>query len=209
MDFDLEGFVTGPTRGKLDACSKQQLGLIAGRFDVAISKHSKKQVIKEQLLAALIDQEVLSEELGVDSFSKDEETEISPKMAELQLQLEMRRLAIKEKEIDGNLEIRKLEEETKRIVRLKELELTLSHQTQQLMPAQSHKFDVGKYARFIPVFHERDIDNYFILFERVATTLKWPRHTVCGPLCCSAFSRGKLRRCMLHCLTRLAWIMSR
>ena len=72
-------------------------------------------------MAALIDQEVLPEEVGLDYFSKDEETEVSPKMAKLQL--EMRRLAIKEKEIDGNLEIRKLEEETKRIVRLKELEL--------------------------------------------------------------------------------------
>ncbi|KAI9542205.1 hypothetical protein NQZ68_022258 [Dissostichus eleginoides] len=56
----------------------------------------------------------------------------------------MRRLAIKEKEIDGDLEIKKLEEETKRIVRLKELELaTLSHQAQQLLPAQSHEFDVA------------------------------------------------------------------
>ncbi|KAI9519813.1 hypothetical protein NQZ68_024674 [Dissostichus eleginoides] len=118
MDFDLEGFVSDPTRGKLDTCNKPQLELITGRFDVAISKQSKKQVIKEQLLAALIDQEVLSEEVGVDYFSKDEETEVSPKMAELQLQLEMRRLAIKEKEIDGNLEIKKFEEETKRIVRL-------------------------------------------------------------------------------------------
>ncbi|KAI9546040.1 hypothetical protein NQZ68_031330 [Dissostichus eleginoides] len=140
MDFDLEGFVSDPTRGKLDECNKPQLELIAGRFDIAISKHSKKQVIKEQLLAALIDQEVLSEEVGVDYFSKDEET---PTMAELQLQLEMRRLAIKEKEIDGNLEIRKLEEETKRI----ELELaTLLHRAQQLMPAQSHEFDADEYV---------------------------------------------------------------
>ncbi|KAF3842866.1 hypothetical protein F7725_001715 [Dissostichus mawsoni] len=115
MDFNLEGFISGPTRGKLDACSKPQLELIAGRFDIAINKQNKKQVIKKQLLAALIEQEVLSEEVGVEYVSKDEETEGSPKMAELQLQLEMRRLTIKEKEIDGNLEIKRFEEETKRI----------------------------------------------------------------------------------------------
>ncbi|KAI9523454.1 hypothetical protein NQZ68_027312 [Dissostichus eleginoides] len=54
----------------------------------------------------------------------------------------LRKLTIKEKEIDCNLEIRKLEKETKRMLRLKELELaTLSHQAQQLVSAQSHEFD--------------------------------------------------------------------
>ena len=119
MDFDLEEFAKVPTRGKLDACNKQQLQLIAGRFNVPCSKQSKKQVIKEQLLAALVEQEVLSEEEGgVAGFPKDEETEVSPTMSELQLQLELRKLMIREKEIDNklrekeidcNLEIRKLE----------------------------------------------------------------------------------------------------
>ena len=70
---------------------------------------------KEQLLAALVDQGLLSEEVGVASFPKDEETAVSQKVRELEL--EMRKLMIKEKEIDCNLEIRKLEEETKRILR--------------------------------------------------------------------------------------------
>lgn len=29
--------------------------------------------------------------------------------------------------------------------------------------------------RLIPPFSERDVDKYFVLFERVATTLKWPK----------------------------------
>ena len=112
---------------------------------------------------------------GVGCSPKDEEREVAPTMSELQLQLELRKLMIREKEIDCNLEIRKLEEETNGMLRLKELELTtLSRQTQQLDSAQSHDFDVGRYTQFIPVFHERDVDHYFVLFERVATTLKWP-----------------------------------
>ncbi|XP_073732325.1 uncharacterized protein [Misgurnus anguillicaudatus] len=35
-------------------------------------------------------------------------------------------------------------------------------------------FDVNKCIRLIPPFSERDVDKYFVLFERVATTLKWP-----------------------------------
>ncbi|XP_071059089.1 uncharacterized protein [Pseudochaenichthys georgianus] len=176
MDFDLEGFVGDPTRGKLDACSKQQLGLIAGRFDVVVNKQNKKQIIKGQLLAALIEQEVLSEE-EVD-VPMDDGTEVSQKVSDLQLQLELRKLMVREKESDNrlrekeiacNLELRKYEAE----LRLRELELT-SHQTQQLGSAQPHDFDVGKYTRFIPVFNEKDVDSYFVLFERVATTFKWP-----------------------------------
>ncbi|XP_034096305.1 uncharacterized protein LOC117562564 [Gymnodraco acuticeps] len=175
MDFDLEGFVGDPTRGKLDACSKQQLGLITGKFDVVVNKQNKKQIIKGQLLAALIDQEVLSEE-EVD-VPIDDETEVTQKVSDLQLQLELRKLMVREesdnrlreKEIACNLELRKYEAE----LRLRELELT-SYQTQQLGSAQPHDFDVGKYTRFIPVFNEKDVDSYFVLFERVATTFKWP-----------------------------------
>ncbi len=35
-------------------------------------------------------------------------------------------------------------------------------------------FDVNKCIHLIPPFSERDVDKYFVLFERVATTLKWP-----------------------------------
>lgn len=37
-------------------------------------------------------------------------------------------------------------------------------------------FDVRGNIRLVPVFREKDMDTYFILFERVATTLKWPQN---------------------------------
>ena len=35
-------------------------------------------------------------------------------------------------------------------------------------------FDVSKYKKFVPAFHETEIDKYFLHFEKVAGSLKWP-----------------------------------
>lgn len=86
----------------------------------------------------------------------------------------MRRLDIKEKEMSNELELRKMEEETKRQLRLKEIEL---HQSSSAMShLQSNEFDINKCIRLIPPFSEKDVDKCFILFERVAYTLQWPRN---------------------------------
>ena len=35
-------------------------------------------------------------------------------------------------------------------------------------------FDASKYVKFVPTFKEKDVDNYFLLFEKVAKDLNWP-----------------------------------
>lgn len=40
----------------------------------------------------------------------------------------------------------------------------------------SSAFDVSKNIRLVPPFDEKDVDKYFVLFERVASSLKWPRN---------------------------------
>lgn len=73
-------------------------------------------------------------------------------------------MAIREKELQfaNDLEMRKLK------FRMRELELGAA--------GRSTEFDVTKYIRLVPPFNEGDVDKYFVLFERVATTLKWPRN---------------------------------
>ena len=36
-------------------------------------------------------------------------------------------------------------------------------------------FDISKHVRFVPPFQEREIDKYFLHFEKVATSLEWPK----------------------------------
>ena len=35
-------------------------------------------------------------------------------------------------------------------------------------------FDVTKYVKLVPKFKEKEVDEYFQHFEKVATNLKWP-----------------------------------
>ncbi|XP_036419555.1 uncharacterized protein LOC118803140 isoform X2 [Colossoma macropomum] len=36
-------------------------------------------------------------------------------------------------------------------------------------------FDVSKHIKLVPKFRESEVDSYFVAFERVATTLRWPQ----------------------------------
>ena len=44
------------------------------------------------------------------------------------------------------------------------------------MTSQTHPhFDPTKYMKFVPQFREKEVDQYFLHFEKVATNLKWPK----------------------------------
>ena len=36
-------------------------------------------------------------------------------------------------------------------------------------------FDASKHIRFVPPFQEKEVDKYFLHFEKVATSLMWPK----------------------------------
>lgn len=55
---------------------------------------------------------------------------------------------------------------------MKKLELRLSVLQ---VAAKSDDFDVSRNIHLVPPFNEKDVDKYFILCERVALTLKWPK----------------------------------
>ena len=44
------------------------------------------------------------------------------------------------------------------------------------LPLDSGKyFDVTKHIRLVPPFQEKEVDKYFLHFEKVEENLKWPR----------------------------------
>ena len=38
-----------------------------------------------------------------------------------------------------------------------------------------HKFDITKHVRMVPPFQEREVDQYFLHFEKIATNCEWPK----------------------------------
>ena len=64
---------------------------------------------------------------------------------------------------------------------MRETELALGYKAKELelhnaksVDISEVPFDVGKHIRFVPLFQESEVDKYFMHFEKVATSLKWP-----------------------------------
>jgi hypothetical protein len=96
MEFDLEGFVDDPTIEKLDGCTVEHLKLIAGRYSVDVSKYGRKPVIKERLRCVLAAR-------GAISPRESDEAGFNEQIRMKELELELRRLELKEREISFSL----------------------------------------------------------------------------------------------------------
>ena len=60
-------------------------------------------------------------------------------------------------------------------LKMKELELERKSKSKPLPLDSGKSFDVTKHIRLVPPFQEKEVDKYFLHFEKVAENLKWPR----------------------------------
>ena len=96
------------------------------------------------------------ERIRVEQLERDERMQ-KEKLAMEKQKLEMEE---KEKERQYNLRIKEIEMQDK--VKTKPLDL-------------GTHFDVTKHIRLVPPFQEKEVDKYFLHFEKVAENLKWPK----------------------------------
>ena len=90
-------------------------------------------------------------------------------MQKEKLAMEKEKLAM-EKE---RLEMEEKEKERQYNLRIKELEMQDKVKPKPL-DLGSH-FDVTKHIRLVHPFQEKEVDKYFLHFEKVAENLKWPK----------------------------------
>ena len=78
----------------------------------------------------------------------------------------------KEKERQIQIEREKIKFDTE----LKMKELEMQNMTVKRQPLESGvHFDITKHIRLVPPFQEKEVDKYFLHFEKVAENLKWPK----------------------------------
>ena len=58
---------------------------------------------------------------------------------------------------------------------LRKLELQVQANAQSPIVSSGEKFDVTKHVRMVPPFQEREVDQYFLHFEKIATNCGWPK----------------------------------
>ncbi|CAI5687993.1 unnamed protein product [Oreochromis niloticus] len=125
------------------------------------------------------------------------------RLARLQLEAQEREQTRKA-EFDLKLRIRQLEIEAEKEVKLKQLDVEAMRLTQSQSspssPVTSHplhssgstcRFDVRKNIALVPTFRETEVDSYFNAFERIATSLEWPKEMWAVLLQCKLMGKAQ------------------
>ena len=126
------------------------------------------------------------QKLEMEEREKEKQRELEREKIELEKEkLEREERLEKEKlEREERLEIEKEklrfeneEKERERLfqLRIKEIEFNEKSKSKSLSSDTSKIFDVTKHIRLVPSFQEKEVDKYFLHFEKVAENLKWPK----------------------------------
>ena len=123
----------------------------------------------------------------LESLASSDTSDIEIRKLELELELrkfdaqkerELRELEFKERELREREKEREVQIEKQRLdheLEMKKLEMKDKLGCSHPIPSSSVKFDVSKYIKLVPPFHEADVDKYFLHFEKVAQNLEWPK----------------------------------
>lgn len=178
----LSAFFGAPSVAFMDGCKKEQLVKIAEHYGIVVSGSTRKDDIKNVILASLFERGVLQKsELGAEEplsvpvlapavvqmpgLSLEQQKEI------LAMQFEMGKIWQQNREKERQLEVVKLELKHSKLQLIREGKLSSG----EFGPVSSASdgFDIISNLRIVPKFNERDPDTFFILFEHVAEARCW------------------------------------
>ena len=147
---------------------KLELEMKAKEFELQERLKIEEQERKEKL-------ELEKEKLEMDKAIKQQELNAKLQMDQTLKQQELdAKLQMEEKERQERLAFEKQKFE-------KELEAKMALEQAKLdkhgSSSSSEKFDATKNIRLVPKFQETEVDKYFLHFEKIAESLKWPKES--------------------------------
>ena len=198
MVVTVDEFLKAPSLENFLLFRKPDLLTIGKGLKLKVKSSMRKAEIKNIIIQHLVDQEIF-EETALDEiveFKSDEirlkeldlelkEREIEMKEKEVELELKQKEAEMKEKEIEREMKEKEIEKE----MRLKEMEMQMERERLQVRMKELEKeeggttenrnvntreFDVSKNVRLVPPFQEKEVDKYFLHFEKIANSMKWP-----------------------------------
>lgn len=178
-------FVEEPSKFLLNALSKDQLIELADHYKIELTSKRYKKEIKSIVNEALcakgllmasadaseddVDEIVLPSSGHVENLTFAEQKEL------LLLQLENRKLE-HQMHMD-RLRLNEQSERAKRALEQQKLELEAERldliKHGRMSGLGDSKFDISTSLRLLPSFNEKDVDTFFLLFERVADAQGW------------------------------------
>ena len=155
MTSAAQEFAEDPSEGAFHLLTKDQLIEVAAIFKIELTSAEKrlKHTVKSVILPFLVEERVLPS-------------------VDMRETIQLKELAIKEKELDNQREELRLKMALNEL-ELKRLEIRAKEENLDMAPTGS--FDASRHIRLVPPFVEKDVEKYFPHFEKVALTLRWPR----------------------------------
>ena len=163
---------------------KRHLELEKLRLEFEEKRRADKEEREERMQKEKLELE--KQKLAFEEREREKQREMEErqkeKQREMEEQLEKERLE-KQRELEERLAKEKLEQEERIEVEKEKLQYSLKMKELELssksMPPVSFDpskvFDVTKHIRLVPPFQEKEVDKYFLHFEKVAENLKWPK----------------------------------
>ena len=169
---------------QLDRLKKSELIELAQELELSVKSSFKKDIIKQILIPHLVSKGHLPEEVlkpvSVQGDSKESQVELmrlQVEMAKIEAEKEKSKIeAEKEKlKIEAERENKRLQIEADKEVQLRRIEFESQGRANAGAAQGSTEFRASQNIRLVPPFQEKQVESYFLHFEKVATNLKWPK----------------------------------
>ena len=204
MSFDLDKFTAEPSVELLNLGKKTDLLNLAKHYKLSEIKSSmRKHEIKNILVQYFVDEEIFNENalsliVDVQSVSSSKELELTFQIRQLEIQEREKEREWEEREgkrkekrkgerrkrreregkrkgkRKGERKKEREEREKEREFPLRMREIEMPERANQPKQKIEYNFDVTKHIRLVPPFQEKEVDKYFLHFEKVAENLNWP-----------------------------------
>ena len=163
MSFNAEEFLENPSIEELNNLKKDQLLEISKACNLTDTKSSdRKQTIRDSIVNYMVESELLPPSAKASVCDTNMST-LQLREVELKYELEKERILMEKERVIMEKEIR-----------LKELEIA---QNKQSSNGLTGGFDAAKFIRLVPRFTEKDVDKFFMHFEKVAKGMNWPEES--------------------------------
>ncbi len=191
-DFDAANFLSGDITGtEVEKLKKKELILVAKELDAELLVEGKaKAEVKEVLLQALTEKKLLKGTMRTRGLESDLELQLEIKRLKPEERREQREEAERHRqsERESGKRSRKVKRRKRKIFRAeklakeREFKLREMERKAQLSEQEGKILKKDQNARsmsLVTKFDGREVEPYFLMFEKVAKSMEWPTDMYC------------------------------
>ena len=153
-----------------------QTGLQMRALEIQKQIELEKLRLEQEKLRMEQERQMQKERMEMEERVQRERMEMEEREKEKERQMQKERMEMEEREKEKERQIQIEREKIKFDTELRMKELEMQNMTVKRQPLESGvHFDITKHIRLVPPFQEKEVDKYFLHFEKVAENLKWPK----------------------------------